>query len=242
MSSIAVVVEARGRDLLFYEEEERFRGARELAVIAADGKGRRVVGEHGSLGMQLRPDTFNTVAAHGLRILSTLDVKPGRYVVKVAAMDAGGGQQRGSVQTDIVVPDFSKPAISLSGITLSSEANRPAPTNGSGDRWRGVGIPPTTARVFDSSDELRVLVEAYDRQDPKAGPSTVTMTVTSASGTTVFSATEAIARSAMPTAKELVTKLSLEEFVPGDYVLAVEAKNGKAQDRRQVPFSVREAP
>ena len=96
------------------------------------------------------------------RFLSTLELKPGRYHVRVAGLNGESGQ-RGSVTNDLDVPDFSKEPLTMSGIVLASAATATLPTLGYESQWRDLlGAPGTTTRRFTQGDELRKVVEVYD--------------------------------------------------------------------------------
>jgi hypothetical protein len=58
-------------------------------------------------------------AAPFYEILSRLDLKPGRYNLRFATERASDGKT-GSVYTDIVVPDFAKAPLSMSGVALEA--------------------------------------------------------------------------------------------------------------------------
>ena len=71
--------------------------------------------------MNLQPETKARVAATGLRLLNRVELPPGRYQVRFAAHDSGGGNV-GTVTYDLDVPDFAKLPFSMSGLVLTSAA------------------------------------------------------------------------------------------------------------------------
>lgn len=240
-ASVAVIVEARVSDLQLSNQDGRFNGAMNIAIVAADLNGRTQGGERGSLTMRLSQGRRDVVAAQGVRMLSTIDLKPGEYSVNVAAADATGELARGSVRYDLTVPDFSKP-LTMSGIALASAATTVIQTNGSDARWKpSLGMTPTTVRSFGTDDELRVFAEIYDN-DRKAHSTMVTTTVAAASGRTVFTSKQALSRATDQTTYPVVTSIPLIDMPPGEYVLSIEAQSSATRDRpisRQIPFSVR---
>jgi hypothetical protein len=174
-------------------------------------------------------------------MLSSLPLKPGRYVLKVAATDSGGGQMRGVVQYDVTVPDLWKAPLTMSGIALGAAAASRTPTNGSGERWqKALGMPPTTTRDFASTDGLRVYIEVYDRGINS--PTTITTTVRPTGEAPIFTRTETLPRVTTPTTQPVITAIPLTGMPPGDYVLSVEPHNGAAREQppaRRLPFRIR---
>ena len=82
-------------------------------------------------------------------VLTRLDLKPGRYSVRMAAHSTASGKS-GSVYTDVVIPDFAKDEVSLSGVVLNAAPGRAAAPR---DALAAlVPIVPTTLRVFDARD------------------------------------------------------------------------------------------
>jgi hypothetical protein len=60
------------------------------------------------LGARVRQLTRASVERDGVRFVTKLDLKPGHYIVRVAAVAGGGSMDhRGSAQIEIDVPDFS---------------------------------------------------------------------------------------------------------------------------------------
>ena len=83
-------------------------------------------------------------------LLTRLDLKPGRYQLRVSAHSKLRGKA-GSVFTDIEVPDFSKP-LSLSGVVVHAEPALTAPPNP--DVAALVPIAPTTLRDFAGNQQV----------------------------------------------------------------------------------------
>lgn len=244
--STAVIVEARGRDLAFTETAGRLNGSMAIVIVAADKDGKVRAGERGSLTLRLLPGTYEAISQHGVRVLSRLELNPGRYQLRVAAIDVGGGRQRGSVLYDLVVPDFSKGALAMSGIALASvEASR-APTSGNDQHWRQLlAAPPTTRRDFTADDELREYVEIYDNDKGGGHRVDFVTTVRTESGEVVFRRQQVPAGEAAKgkaTINAFVTPIPLKGMSAGRYVLTSEAQSSvkdKAAVSRQIPFAIR---
>jgi hypothetical protein len=120
-ASVLLGVELRGRDLRLDPAD---KVAVTYAVVDANGKLR--AGATDSLALALKPETKTRVAASGLRLLKRVEVPPGRYQVRFAAQDSGGGSL-GSVVADLDVPDFAKVPFNMSGASLTSSSSTPRP-------------------------------------------------------------------------------------------------------------------
>ena len=70
------------------------------------------------LDLTLRPETYERVRTHGLRVNSRVDLPPGRYQLRVGARESGAGEM-GTVFYDLDVPDFDKEPLTMSGLLLT---------------------------------------------------------------------------------------------------------------------------
>ena len=184
-ASVEVIVDVAGADLMATSASAGGKGSLELVVAVADAEGHVKATEHGSLAMNLSPATRDAVAQHGLRVLSRLDVPPGRYLLRIAGVD-GGGNSKGSVQYDLEVPDFSKGPLTMSSLALAAASDLERPTTGSDKSWKErFTQPPTAARVFSDGEDILVSGEIY-RNDPRLNDIDVMTSVRSASGEVVF--------------------------------------------------------
>jgi hypothetical protein len=111
--------------------------------------------------LAMKPDTFERMKTRGLRLLSQATLPPGRYQLRVAAVNRSG--KAGSVLYDLEVPDFGKLPFSMSGVSLTASSAGEAPTikpkDPLGDFLPG---PPTAVREFDQGDLLVLFVEFYE--------------------------------------------------------------------------------
>jgi hypothetical protein len=239
-ASVEVIVDVSGRDLTLTSDAPAGKGSLELLAAVADASGGIKATEHGSLKIG-SPATRTAVTEHGLRVLSRLDVPPGRYLLRVAGVD-GSGRARGSVQYELDVPDFSKGLLTMSSLALACRSESQRPTTGSDKAWnQRFGDPPTTVRAFSVGDELLVSGEIY-RNDKQTGNVDATTTVESESGEILFRHQERLTGANNTSAFRHQTAISLQTLLPGAYLLTVEARsplNAKAVASRQIPFTVR---
>lgn len=243
---VSVIVEARGGDLQFTDNQVRYNGGMEVVMMALDPDGKAKASERGSLSMNLSRSTHQAISQDGVRLLSKMTLKPGKYQLRVAAQDSILGQTRGTVLYDLDVPDFSKGPISLSNVALASAQASRMPTTGTDRHWQqAIGTLPTSKRTFSPGDELREYVELYVN-DKKTAQVEITTTVRSEAGMRIFTKQQTVKaeRGAQDkfTKHPVTTEISLKDFTPGQYVLSVEARAG-GQDAfpatRQVPFTVK---
>ena len=125
----------------------------------------------------------------GFRWLSRLNLRPGRYQLRVAG--AAKGPERGSVRLDIDIPAFSDGDLSVSGIVLSSTARFQMPTFKPdpliGDSLPG---PPTATRSFARGDDLTAFAEVYDNRMSSRQGVEMSVSVTSDDGRPLLSHTQ----------------------------------------------------
>src|SRR5438876_1219038 len=115
-ASVLVGTEIRGRDLKLDANDKV-----EVSYLAIDAKGKVRGGSTDSLTLNFRPETRSRVEQSGVRVLSRLDIPPGRYQLRFAARDSSAGSI-GSVLYDLEVPDFYKGPLVMSGLALTSRA------------------------------------------------------------------------------------------------------------------------
>jgi VWFA-related protein len=238
-ASVLLGVELRGRDLRLDPTD---KVAVTYAVVDHDGKIR--AGSTDSLAMTLKPETKTRVAASGLRLLERVDLPPGRYQVRVAAHDQGGGNA-GSVVADLEVPDFAKLPFSMSGVALTSASAVTAPTVRPDELLRQVMPgPPVAARSFPQNDDVALFVEVYDNEAARPHKVDITTTVTSDEGKVVTKAEEARDSSELQGRRGgygYAARLLLKDLPPGPYVLTVSARSRLGDTppaERQVAFTV----
>ena len=243
-AAVGVVVHASGSDVQVAEGSGRFNGSIEVAIAATDADGKIKDSERGTLRLQLKPETRAHVAQHGIRLLSHLDLPAGTYQLRVAAVD-NQGTTRGSVQYDLDVPDFSKGALSMSGIVVISDAAR-APLTGDLRFWeQRMPSPPATLREFSSDDELIVAAEIYTNGAKHGQRLDVTTTVENERGTVFFNHEET--QSVEATKDKSATyrhigPIYVPSIPPGRYLLKVRAESSGAPGQlvvRQIPISIR---
>jgi len=180
----------------------------------------------------------------GVRVLRLMQLPPGRYRLQVAAHDPAR-KLSGSLLFDLDVPDLGKADFAMSGVALMSKSGAATVTAHVDDAIKTL-LPgtPTAARSFPQDDELAVFAEVYDDGARPWHQVEVVTTVRSAEGAVVFERIddhESGEFKGTRGALRHTSRIPLNTFKPGSYVLSVEAKSSLDADPkivRQVPFMV----
>jgi VWFA-related protein len=240
-ASVLLGTELRGRDLQLTANNKV-----ELSFIAIDVQGKIRGGNTDALSWgALKPETKARVEQTGMRLLNRLDLPPGRYQLRFAARDAGGGAL-GGVGYDLDVPDFYKSPLTMSGLVLTSRAGAALPTTRPDEQLKPVlPGPPVALRIFPQNDELALFAEVYDNAASQPHKVDITTTITSDDGKVVFKNDEERSSTDIQGKRGgygYAARIPMSDLVPGLYVLKVEARSrlGRgATTSREVQFAVR---
>jgi VWFA-related protein len=236
-ASVMLGVEMRGSDLNLAANNRI-----ELSYFAVDVGGKTRGGRTENVTLNFRPETRERVQQSGMRILSRLDLPPGRYTLRVATRDNGGGAI-GAVSYDLEIPDFNKLPFGMSGLVLTSMLGSSMPTVRGDEQLQAVmPAPPIGLRSFPQNDELALFTEVYDQPGSTPHRVDIRTTIRSDAGTVVFS------QSDERSSEELqgksggygyTARVPLTDLQPGLYVLTVEAQSRTgAAARRDIQFTV----
>jgi VWFA-related protein len=227
-ATIVVSTLIGGRDLPLVEREGTFRNDIEVAIAAVDAKGKLFTGDRNTVNMNLKPDTVPRVRTAGFRVISALDVPPGRYQLRVAAREANA-RRAGSVLYDIEVPDFAREPLSMSSLALTSQTSGLAPTARPKDPLAKLLPGPLSSyRDFGQADEVAVFAEVYEASATPAHKVEIVLTVKAEGGQTVFQTREQRDSSELggnSGGYGFTARIPLRDFTPGLHVLRVEAQS-----------------
>jgi VWFA-related protein len=242
--AVLVALEIDGPSLRFEERDGRFVETVEVSIVAADERARVQGGDNQTFSLNLEPETHERVSQTGVRLLSQLDLPPGRYQIRVGVHETTGGAS-GTVPYDLEVPDYSEMPFALSGVFLtSSAANLFATANEDAD-WTGLlPAPPVATRTFSASDTLTWFVEVYDDSSEASHDINYTATVEDANDGRMFAEagdTRTVEADAGRQAHGFTTSYPLRDLDPGLYVLRVDASTtvGNHTARRDILFEVK---
>jgi hypothetical protein len=247
-ASVAVVTQFSGRALTFTETEGVQRNTIEMSMLALDAAGKVAKGDRNTAELKLSPQTFKAVEGRGFRLMSRMELKPGRYTLRVAARETGGGLV-GSVVYDLDVPDFAKEALSMSGLVLTSSLAATTPTaRPDPELAQALPGPPTVVRDFFQPETLTLFTEIYDNEPTKAHRVDIATQLIAEDGRTVFKTEDERTSDELKGAKGgygYTAEVPLKDIAPGAYVLRVEARSRLASDNpvsRETEIRVREVP
>jgi VWFA-related protein len=195
----------------------------QASVIAVDPEGRIAASDHTSIGLDVKPQTRQAMKVLGVRTHSRLELAPGRYQLRVAAVLANG--LVGSVHQDLEVHDFTASEPTMSDLVLTSIVAGLVPTAQMDERLRKVlPAPPSAVRDFRQDEAIALFAETYEAGAAPSRGGIFSTTVRRTRGDVVFTRTDT------RTAEELKQsnggywlQVPLRQFAPGDYSLRVEA-------------------
>lgn len=222
-ASVLVGVELAGRNLALEQN-----GRIELSYAAVDAQGKIRAASTDNFTINLKPETRARAQQSGFRVLNRIALPPGRYAIRLAARDAAAGAT-GSVTYDLEVPDFRKPALSLSGVLLTSMSGSAMVIAKADDQTTQV-LPasPIAARTFPQNDEIALFAEIYDNQTGPAHRVDISTTIQADDGRVLFRVEDARNSSDLQRDKGghgYALRIPLSEIAPGAYVLHVQARS-----------------
>ena len=242
--SVVIAMEIDGSALKFQQRDGRFVESLEVSIVAADQRARVQGGDRQTFNLNLMPETHARVSRTGVRLLSQLELPPGRYQIRVGAHEATG-QAVGTVPYDVEVPDYAKTPFALSGVLLTSSSAGVLTTANQDTDWSGLlPSPPVVTRTFSPSETLTWFAEVYDNSSQQAHAINFTTAVQDArDGRTLLTSRDnrVIQAGSRGIAQGFTTSLPLRDLVPGRYVLHVEATSTAAGQTasRDVLFEVK---
>ena len=192
----------------------------DLSVLSVDAAG-KPTGKNQKVNLDLKPRTHQLLAATGFRVLSELEVPPGRWQFRVAGRSETSGAA-GSVFYDLDVPDFEKDALALSGLVITSATAGLVPTAGTAPMVKEVlPGPPTANRAFYPFDTLALFMEIYEGEKV-AHTLDVTTTLTAADGNVAYRVNDERSTATAKGASLVHTaQVPLKDIPPGIYTLRV---------------------
>jgi VWFA-related protein len=231
VSAVAVVLGVRQAAT---RDGSRATGPVKVLAAAFDRNGRAVQSENQTVGITL---PANAAGDFSYEVLSRLELKPGRYEVRVA-IDASAGQ-RASVYSYVDVPDFAQQPLSLSGVAFTvSPADPIAPPQGFPDL---LPIVPTARRDFARTDRADAFLRVYQKLKDPPQTTAVRAQIQDAAGRIVTDEARSLSADQFAANGGVDYRLALpvERLEPGEYLLTIDATQGRFTARRGVRFRVR---
>jgi hypothetical protein len=167
-------------------------------------------------------------------VLSHLPLRPGRYMVQVAASSDG---HTGSVFADVEVPDFSKERFSASGLLL--QRTPPGGSAGKPTAAEFVPIVPTTVRAWSNADRVTAFVRLYQGGKDPIVPVLFSARVTDARNTVLGNEEGRMDAGAFDVrTAEYRFEVPITWLPPGEYLLTIEASAGTRRIKRWSRFTI----
>jgi hypothetical protein len=182
-------------------------------------------GEHYTVDLALTADTYDMARRQrGLRVLSEIELPPGRYQLRFAAGNAAG--RSGNIVYELAVPDFHKDPLMLSGLVVTSVSTSAAATLAPKYPLKGLLPRPATARrEFDADDTIGIFGEVYDNVSP---PSSIDVLLDMRTTDGRLVRTESVHTN------QFLIQMPLAGVPPGDYVVHVDARTTSGPPRNAV--------
>jgi hypothetical protein len=241
--SLFLALEIDGRALKFEERDGRFNERVEVSIVAADQRARVQGGDRQEFNLTLQPATRERISRTGIRMLSRLELPPGRYQIHVGAFETSGNTV-GTVPYDVEIPDYAKTPLELSGVVLTSSSADSFVTSNPDPLLKDtLPASPIATRMFSPGETLTTYTELYASSGSARAVTLMTSVEDARDGRTVFQAEDRrdIDVSARPLTHGFSTQLPLKTLLPGRYFLRVRAESsaGGYASERVVPFEVR---
>ncbi len=244
---VALSVEFDVNGFEFAQQADTFNDRVELTAVAVDALGNQKASVTHAVNMAMKADTLARARQSGVRVLTQLDVPPGRYQFRVAIAEAGG--KTASVIADVEVPDFYKPALAMSGLAITSASALDGVTVAPKDPLATFLPGPLSAtREFAPNDTVALFAEFYENV-PASTPAhkvDVTTVIRTDDGRVLSQSDEEMDSGALVQGRGgfgFSTRVELNALPPGLYVLQVRARSriAKPEDvvARDVQFRVR---
>ncbi len=171
-------------------------------------------------------------------VLSRLTLAPGRYQLRLALRSSELGKS-GSIYYDLEVPDFWKPALSLSGIVLDvTPAVLSAPQ---GKLSAILPTVPTAQREFTAGEQVSAFLRVYQGGKGPLSQAVVTTRIVDGKNVEVFSKTDTLAQDRFGSARAADCRVTLPvgNLAKGPYLVSITATRGALTAKRDVRITLR---
>jgi len=239
-ASVALTVELDGTALEFAQQPTGlFADTLEMSFFALNEDARAQRGTRAALSLAIRPETYHRVKTQGIRLNSRTTMGPGRYQLRVGARNPVSGKT-GTVFYDVLVPDFSKEPLMISGLLLTARSGTTADVltpQRDPVAEKLLGAPATSRRAFSQAEEVAWMAEIYDNSNP-AQPKQIAVSarLVDEAGREAFASREVLANGGAGTPKwqtfGYTGRIPLKDVPPGRYLLRIEAIDRSAATRQ----------
>jgi hypothetical protein len=225
---VAVSLEMDATKLFFLERNGIYTERVEVLYSATDARGRRQASRRHEVALNLKADTYGRMLRSGMRVLTQIELPPGRHQLRVAAGSATSGQA-GGVLYDLDVPDFTSRDLTMSGLVLTSSRASDAVTVVHGDLGSILRATAVTTRDFARDDTIDLFGEVYE--NPRGGAThtvDITTTVQTDAGNVVRRSVDTHSSTELRAGRGgygFAARVPLSGLDPGFYVISAEARS-----------------
>jgi hypothetical protein len=205
----------------------------ELLTTAFDPNGKARESRRQTATVTMLP---SDASAAEYEVLSRIDLKPGRYNLRIAAHNTAI-EKSGSVFFDLDVPDFRKDGLWMSGVALTSRYGLSAAPPGALTDL--LPVVPTTVRAFAADDEVGAFLQIVQGGRRPVTPIRLELSIVDEADTVVHQARDTL-EAAMFSAARLANyqvQVPLDRLVPGSYLLRIDASAAERTARREIRFT-----
>lgn len=181
-ADVIITTQLDGRELAESSARPDVINTLELALIALDSAGKVHAATARAIDVRLNADASRIMSESGYRIVSRVQLPPGRYQIRQAVRERYGRRQ-GSVFADFEVPDFSR-RLTISSILMSSARANAAPTSVDPETYERWPVLPSVRRTFRPDDVVVATAEIYPAR--RAQDIQVNTTLKNFEGQTLF--------------------------------------------------------
>jgi VWFA-related protein len=205
----------------------------ELLTTAFDPNGKARESRRQTATVTMLPSD-SSVAEY--EVLSRIDLKPGRYNLRIAAHNAAI-EKSGSVFFDLDVPNFKKDGLWMSGVALTSRYGlSAAPPGALADL---LPVVPTTVRAFAADDEVGAFLQIVQGGRRPATPVRLELSIVDADDAVVHQAQDTLEAAMFSAARfaNYQVQVPVDRLSPGSYLLRIDATAGERTARREIRFT-----
>jgi hypothetical protein len=169
-------------------------------------------------------------------VFGKIDLKPGRYQVRVAAY-VTSQQTAGSVYFDVDVPDFAQAPLSMSGLLISAT---PSPIFAPKDALKTVvPVSPTTRRVFGPIHKVSAFARVYQGKNAASTGVAARMTIRNTEDVVVIDRVQPLSNGKLSGGvADVRFDIPVADLANGRYLLTIEAESGGTKISRESRFQV----
>jgi VWFA-related protein len=242
-SIVPLVVEMAIDRFGFTERDGKQQDHVAFSVVALDKKGKTQARSVKEFNLSLRPKTYQLMLQAGFRVMTTLELGPGAYQLRMAVSELGAGQS-GLLFYDLEVPDYGESRLVMTPLVVTSGIESRIPVIADREDRDKVLLLAATRRSFSPADTLWVLAEIYPARGDRDTPQTIDISTTlkASDAKTVFHASEERGAELSSSDEGIIhrTEIPLSGLDSGDYLLEVKARNraGGEEEIRQVLITV----